>query len=167
MNKEERNNKIEEYGGGFDLFTAALEEIPRTVWEFKPAPREWSVHEVIIHLADAESMGAVRARKLIVEPGSTLMAYDEARWADMLDYPNQNVDEALQIFKLTRQTTYRLLKTLPDLTFMNTVVHPERIYPEYGEAYTLDKWLNIYTQHVRDHIKQLKNNYRAWKRLNK
>ncbi len=167
MKNKDRNNKIEEYGAGFDLLKTALEEIPSKAWEFKPAPSEWSVHEVIIHLADAESMGAVRARKLIVEPGSTLMVYDEARWADILDYQNQNVDDALQILKLTRQITYRLLKTLPDQTFMNTVVHPERIYPEYGEAYTLDKWLNIYTQHIRDHIKQLKNNYRAWNRLNK
>ena len=167
MNKEERKNKIEEYGGGFDLITTALEEIPRKTWEFKPAPHEWSIHETIIHLADAESMGAVRARKVIVEPGSTLMVYDEARWADILDYQNQNVDDALQIFKLTRQVTYRLLKSLPEQAFSNEVVHPERIYPEYGEAYTLDKWLNIYTQHVRDHTRQVKNNYRTWKKLNK
>jgi hypothetical protein len=167
MNQDERNNMIEEYGGGFDLFAATLDEVPRKIWEFKPKPHEWSVHEIIIHLADAEAMGAIRARKLIAEPGTTLMAYDEAGWAESLDYQNQSVDDALQIFKLTKQMTYRLLKSLPDQVFTHTVVHPEAIYPEYGEAYTLEKWLHIYTRHVRDHIKQMKDNYTAWNILNK
>jgi hypothetical protein len=37
MNPAERNAKIEEYGQGFDLFTAALAVIPPETWEFKPA----------------------------------------------------------------------------------------------------------------------------------
>lgn len=133
MNQDERNEKIEEYGRGFDLFTAALAEVPREAWEFKPTPQEWSVHEVMVHMADSETMGAIRLRKLIVEPGSTLMTYEEAKWADLLDYQNQDVEDALQILKLTRQTTYRLLKTLPDRAFMHTVSHPK--YDEIGRAH--------------------------------
>jgi hypothetical protein len=167
MNQNERIEKIEEYGHGFELLSACLDKVPRKAWEFKTGPHEWSVHEVIVHMADAESVGAIRARKLIAEPGSTIMPYDEAHWADALDYQNQAVDAALQIFKLTRQLTYHLLKTLPDQVFTHTVVHPETVYPEYGEAYTLDKWLHIYTRHVRDHISQIQNNYEAWKAQNK
>ena len=162
MNQDERNEKIEEYGHGYEMLSVSLDKVPRRAWEFKPSPHEWSVHEVIVHMADAESVGAIRARKLIVEPGSTIMPYDEARWAESLDYLNQSVDEALQIFKLTRQMTYHLLKKLPDQVFTHTVIHPQAVYPEYGEAYTLDKWLSIYTRHVRDHIKQIGDIYKAW-----
>ena len=117
MTPDERSEKIEEYGRGFKLFAAALAEIPRQAWEFKPAPNEWSVHEVIIHMADSESMGAMRARKLIAEPGSTLMPYDDAGWAVNLNYAKQNLEDALQTFRLARQTTYNVLKMVPARVF--------------------------------------------------
>jgi len=162
MNKAERNAKIEEYGRGFDLFTAALAELPREAWEFKPAPAEWSVHEIVLHMADSESIGAHRIRKLIAEPGSTLMPYDEAIWAQALNYRNQNADDALQSFRLTRQMTHHLLKTLPDEVFTHSVIHPV-----FDEPYTFEQWLNIYTDHVPEHVGQLKYNHRAWKERNK
>lgn len=166
MNQNERNEMIEEYGRGFDLLTAALAEVPREAWEFKPAPKEWSVHEVIVHMKDSECIGVIRLHKLIAEPGSTLMPYDDAKWAEALDYQIQDADDALQIFGLTRKTAHRLLKTLPDQVFTHSVVHPQRVHPEYGEAYTLEKWLHIYTDHVPEHIEQLKKTYEAWKAQN-
>ena len=91
MNIKERNEKIEQYGNGFDLLTAALAEVPKEAWEVRPEPNEWSVHEIVVHMADSESMSALRVRKLIVEPGSTLMGYEEAKWADALNYKKQSV----------------------------------------------------------------------------
>jgi len=80
MNQHERNEKIELYGCGYDNLIEALKDIPPEMWKFKPAPEEWSIHEVLIHLADSESNAALRARKLIVEPGGTLMGYDQEKW---------------------------------------------------------------------------------------
>ena len=162
MNQNERNEKIEEYGRGFDLLAAALAIVPREAWEFKSAPSEWSIHEVIIHMADSESIGVLRLRKMIAEPGSTLMTYEEAKWADALNYQNQDADDALQIFKLTRQTAYRLLKTLPDQAFLQSAVHPE-----YSEPYSFEHWLNVYIDHVGEHIEQLQKIYQTWKKHNK
>ena len=158
MNDDERRQKIEDYGRGYDHLLEALAGIPREAWDFKPAPTEWSVHEIIVHMADSESMAALRARKLIVEPGSTLMGYEEARWADALDYRRQDADDALQIVKLARQTTYRLLKTLPAEAFGHSVRHPEQ-----AEPYTFDLWLTIYARHIPDHVDQMKRAYEAWK----
>lgn len=166
MNRDECNELIEEYGRGFDLLNAALVEVPREAWEFKPAPNEWSIHEILLHFKDSESLGVIRLHKLIAEPGSTLMTYDEGKWAEALGYQNQDVDDALQIFKLTRKMTYHLLKILPDDVFSYSVIHPEgNVYPEYGDAYTFEKWLHIYTRHVPDHVEQLKRTYQAWKEL--
>lgn len=90
MNREEINEKIEQYGRGFELLTAAMAEVAREAWSYRPEPDEWSVHEIIVHMANSESMSALRARKLIVEPGSILMGYEEAKWADALGYKEQN-----------------------------------------------------------------------------
>lgn len=158
MKPEERNEKIERYGRGFDLLKAALAEVPREAWEFKPSPEDWSVHEIVVHMSDSESMAALRVRKLIVEPGTTLMGYDEAKWAGALNYQAQSMDDALEIIRLARATTYRLLKSLPEEVFSHSVTHPE-----YTEPYTFEKWLNIYSRHIPDHIQQIMDVYKAWK----
>ncbi len=158
MEREEIDRRIEQYGRGFDLLAAALADTPKEAWEFKPEPTEWSVHEIIIHMADSESMSALRARKLIVEPGSTLMGYAEPLWADALNYHEQSAEDALEIIRLARLTTYRILKTLPDEVFNHAVTHPE-----YDEPYTFESWLNIYARHIPDHIEQIRNNVRLWR----
>ena len=159
MNEGERNQKIEDYGRGYDHLLEALADIPREAWDYKPTAQDWSVHEILVHMGDSESMAALRLRKLIVEPGSTLMGYDEATWADALEYQKQDADDALQIIKLARQTSYRLLKTLPPDAFAHTVKHPE-----HSEPYTFDGWLSIYARHIPDHVEQMKKSYEAWKK---
>ena len=159
MNRVEIDEKIEQYGRGFLLLSAALAEVQREAWSYRPAPNEWSVHEIIVHMADSESMSALRARKLIAEPGSMLMGYEEAKWADALGYKEQSVEDALEIIRLARQSTYELLKRQPDQVFTHSVIHPE--YPD--DPYTFEDWLNIYARHIPDHIEQLKRSYQSWK----
>ena len=158
MERKERNEKIELYGKGYDLLIETLRDIPREMWTFKPEPKEWSVHEVLVHLADSESNAALRARKLIVEPGGTLMGYDQDQWAVELDYHDQSYEDALEIVRLVRKTTYELLKKQADEVFEHSVRHPE-----YDEPYTFEQWLNIYSAHIPGHIEQIRNNYKIWR----
>jgi hypothetical protein len=158
MNTEERNKKIELYGKGFDMLLETLKDIPKEMWKFKPEPTEWSIHEVIIHLGDSESNAALRARKLIIEPGGTLMGYDQDQWAIELDYHDQDLEDALATVKLVRKTTYELLKKQPDEVFEHSVKHPE-----YQEPYTFEQWLDIYSAHIPGHIEQIENNYKIWR----
>ena len=158
MNTQERNEKIELYGRGYDLLKAALAEVPAEAMKFKPEPTEWSVHEIIIHIADSESNAALRARKLIVEPGGVLMGYDQDKWAVELNYHGQNFEDALETTRLVRKTTYELLKRQPDEVFKNTVRHPE-----YDEPYTFEQWINIYSAHIPGHVEQIQNNIKIWR----
>ncbi|MBI3172613.1 MAG: DinB family protein [Chloroflexi bacterium] len=158
MNIQERNEKIELYGRGVDLLEQALQEIPREMWQFKPAPTEWSVHEILVHLADSETNAALRARKLIVEPGGTVMGYDQDAWAVALDYHSQSWEDALETTRLVRKTTYALLQQQPEEVFAHSLKHPE-----YEDPYTFEKWINIYSGHIPGHIEQIRNNYKIWK----
>ena len=158
MDIQERNEKIELYGRGVDLLKAALAEVPQEALKFKPEPKEWSVHEIIIHIADSETNAALRARKLIVEPGGAIMGYDQALWADTLNYHEHNFEDALDATRLARKTTYELLKRQPEEVFSYFIVHPE-----YEEPYTFDKWIDIYSAHIPGHIEQIKNNMKLWR----
>ena len=113
---------------------------------------------MLVHLADSESNAALRARKLIVEPGGTLMGYDQDKWTVELNYHDQSYEDSLEIVKLVRKTTYELLKKQPDKVFNHWVKHPE-----YEEPYTFDDWINIYSAHIPGHIEQIRNNYKTWR----
>ena len=159
MNTQERNEKIELYGRGFSLLKAALAEVPQEAIKFKPAPTEWSVYEIIIHIADSESNAALRARKLIVEPGGTLMGYDQDKWTDTLKYHEHDLEDALEVTRLARKTTYELLKRQPNEVFTHSITHPE-----YEAPYTFEQWVNNYSAHIPGHIEQIKNNVMLWKK---
>jgi len=158
MSPEERKLKIKRYGKGYAMLKETLADIPRKAWKFKPAPTEWSIHEIIIHLADSETNAALRARLLAAEPGRAVMAYDQDKCALRLNYHDQDVEDALKLVKAARKMTYKWLKTLPDEVFENTVTHAE-----YDKPYSFEMWLSLYSEHIPGHIEQIKNNFELWK----
>ena len=160
MNTKERNEKLELYGHGYDLLKAALAEVPQEAMHFKPEPKEWSVYEVIIHIADSETNAALRARKLIVEPGGSLMGYNQPLWVDVLNYHEHNFEDALEVTRLARKTTYELLKRIPEIVFDTHWIK----HPEMEGQYTFDKWIDIYSRHIPGHIEQIQNNMIAWRK---
>jgi hypothetical protein len=128
------------------------------MWQFKPAPDRWSIHEIIVHLADSEANSFVRCRCFVAEPGKTIMAYNQDLWASRTDYHRQSTDDALELFRLLRKSSYDLIKTLPDEAWLSTIIHPE------VGSMAFEKWLVIYEEHVRKHIEQMRRNYDAWKK---
>ncbi len=162
MTPEERKLKIKRYGKGYAMLIETLKTLPKKMLKFKPAPNEWSVHEIILHLADSETNAALRARLLIAEPGRSVMAYDQDAWAAKLNYHDQDVNDALKLVKYARKSTYQLLKTLPDQVFEHTILHPE-----YEKPYSFAIWLTVYSEHIPGHLEQIKKNYAIWKELKK
>lgn len=158
MDAHERLKLIDEYGRGYDDLISCLEEIPKDIWQFKPEPVEWSVHEIIIHLADSETNSALRARLLLTQPGNALMAFDENLWANRLDYHRQNWEDALDGVKWARKSTYALLQKVSKESWGNSIIHPALEKP-----FTFELWLNIYAGHIAEHIKQINNNFSIWK----
>lgn len=157
MSREERTQKIESYSKGYSLLTEALKQFPKEMWNYKSSLDRWSIQEILVHLTDSEANAFVRCRRLIAEPGNTVMAYDQSQWAKSLNYNNQNPEDNLQLFKWLRHTTYQLLKTVPEQVWSHSIIHPER------GVQTLDNWLDIYSSHVQSHIKQMQKNYQIWK----
>jgi hypothetical protein len=157
MDGEIRQQKIESYGRAYEQLTAALQGFPREMWTFKPSDG-WSIHEIVVHIADSEANSYARCRKCMAEPGSTIMAYDENQWAKTLRYEEQSTDDALELFKCLRRSTYKLIKNLPESTWSHTIEHPE------NGTMTLNDWLDTYAAHIPDHVRQMTAAYNEWKK---
>jgi DinB family protein len=156
MTPAERKEKIEAYGKGPDLLEEALKQFPRNMWQWKPAANRWSIHEILVHLADSESNAYLRARRFLAEPGQPVMAYDQDVWAQKLDYHSQSPDDAVALVRLVRKMTYAIIRDLPDDVWTRTAKHPEH------SNYTFERWLEIYSGHIPGHISQMKKNHTSW-----
>ncbi len=161
MTPEERRQRIESYGRAHAQLVNALTMFPREMWQFKPAPDRWSIHEIIVHLADSEANSFIRCRRLIAEPGQSVMAYDQDIWSRTLRYHEQSPEEALELFRLLRSMSYKLIRGLPESAWKHTVEHPEL------GSLSFERWLEIYEQHVSGHVEQMRKNYEAWKQTQK
>ena len=158
---KERNQKIESYGQAYNLLVEGIKQFPKEMWYFKPAPDLWSIHEIVVHIADSEANSYIRCRRFIAEPGQAVMAYDEKVWAISLHYHEQSTEDALELFKWLRHNTYQLIRSLPESGWSNTVYHPE------NGTMTLEDWLEVYARHIPDHLEQMQFNYEAWQKLEK
>jgi hypothetical protein len=156
MTSDERAKKIELYGSAHKQLVTALERFPKEMWQYRPDPERWTIHEIIIHIADSEVNSYVRCRRFLAEPGSMVLGYDENKWAHELHYHDQSADDALELFKWLRFKSYTLIKDLPAPVWSNTVNHTE------NGVMTMDDWLDTYERHIPEHIRQMQVNYDDW-----
>jgi hypothetical protein len=156
MNRGRRRQQLESFGRAPALLSVALRQFPKKMWLYKPSADRWSIHEIILHLADSEASAYVRCRRFIAEPGSPVLKFDGARWAGTLGYFHQSTREALEIIRRLRRMTYQLLVSLPDPVWEHTVEHPAQ-----GRL-TLGEWIEIQERHIPHHIDQMKQNYDTW-----
>jgi uncharacterized damage-inducible protein DinB len=156
MTPPDRNKHVESYGAAYQRLIDALERFPREMWQYRPAPDQWSIHEIIVHIADSEANSYIRCRRLLAEPGSTVLGYDQDDWARALDYHAQSVEEALELFKSLRRLSYLLIKAAPESAWSHTVEHSE------NGTVTMDDWLDTYERHIPEHIEQMQANYDHW-----
>jgi hypothetical protein len=159
MTDHNRDEKIASYGSAYQKLMAALERFPREMWQYRPSADRWTIHEIVVHIADSEVNSYIRCRRFLAEPGSTVLGYDEGRWARELHYHEQSTGDALELFKWLRQKSYELIKNLPDATWSNTVHHSE------NGLMTMDDWLDTYERHIPEHVEQMQAVYEDWAAL--
>src|ERR1700730_13445468 len=63
-----------------------IKGVPVAKLRKRPAPDQWSVAEILAHMADAEIVGAFRMRFILGAPGAPIVAFDQDSWAASLHY---------------------------------------------------------------------------------
>ena len=117
-------------------------------------PDGWSPRQVIHHVADSETQSYVRLRRLVAEPeGSLIQGYDEGAWAQnkTLGYEELPVENSFAVFLSVRAASLEIIKRLSTQDLEKSGQHSE------SGKYTVQKWLETYTKHPRDHADQIKS----------
>lgn len=127
----------------------------------RPRPGKWSILQIVIHLADAEVMGAARIRQVFAQPGANLAVYDQELWCETFEYQRfdpKAVRDALDLFKSLRAATGRIFGNATDPDWKKSGFHPE-----FGTL-TLRQLLELYADHSERHIEQILENRRILKK---
>lgn len=138
---------IDRYEADGDLPARAIAGLTPQELLAHPIPGTWSVQEVVLHLMDSDLVGTDRMKRVIAEPGSTLLAYDENKWTKHLGYDHADVKAAGEVFRLNRKITAAILRRLPDEVFRQTGTHTER------GVESLEMLVEGYVEHARHHMK--------------
>lgn len=90
-------------------------------------PGKWSVHDLVQHLADAETAFLWRTRLICAEEQEpTLQGYDQDRWASQLKYQDGAFEDVLEELVVMRRRNLRLLRSLTATDLERAGQHVER-----------------------------------------
>jgi hypothetical protein len=156
MTSAEYRARITRYRQGPDHLDAALANVPAAALQWRPGPGKWSVHEVVVHCADSEVNAHMRLRYLVAEPQPLIVGYDQDRWALDMDYHAHPLEPALATVHAVRANTVPLLERLTEAQWRKTGRHTEHA------SYGVEKWLEIYSEHLEVHVRQIQRNMQGW-----
>ena len=158
LTRSEREQLIQPYADGPARLEQAIAAVPAAARQWRPAPREWSAHEVVWHCVDSETNAAARIRYVVCEPDPVVLSYDENVWAVALDYHGQPLEPALATVRAVRATTALVIRALPEEAWRREGRHSAT------GRYTAEDWLRIYAEHLEIHARQIESNLAAWQK---
>lgn len=109
-------------------------------------PEGWTVRQVVHHLADSHMHAYIRTRFALTVHEPTIMAYDEAIWANFKDAQSGPVEPSLLVLDGLHARWTVLLESLPEADWLRKFVHPER------GVVALDINIPMYAWHGRHHV---------------
>lgn len=112
--------------------------------------RNWTVRQIIHHLADSQMNGMVRFRLALTEEIPVIKPYNETGWSQLPDALSFDVGTSFDILDAFYQRWIFLLKTLTEEQFQRTYFHPE-----LKAKVPLSEALNMYVWHFNHHLKQI------------
>jgi hypothetical protein len=109
-------------------------------------PGGWKVSQVVHHLCDSHLNGYIRFKLALTENRPTIKPYDEARWAELPEYNQLEVEDSLNFLENLHKRWVILLKSMKENDFERELNHPE------SGLLTLKKYIGAYAWHGNHHI---------------
>jgi hypothetical protein len=149
----ERERRIKQYADGPARLRAAVEAVPPDAMKWRPAPNEFSVHEIVVHCADSETNAAARIRYIMAERNNDCWMIDT--WAS----PSITQPPSMwrSLVEAVRANTVPVIERLNAGAWRKAGTHSE------SGRYTGNDWLSTYSEHLEEHIAQIKRAVSAWR----
>jgi uncharacterized damage-inducible protein DinB len=140
---------IEAYVACSSRLRQAVASLSQADLTARPGPGKWSILELVLHLADSDSIAIDRMKRMLTEDNPVLLYADESAYVQRLCTHEQSLEDALILFEVGRRQFARVLRNLPDEAFERRGTHNRR------GTVTVGGMVKDYIEHVDNHLKFL------------
>jgi DinB superfamily len=137
---------IESFAAGGDILRQAVQGLSRDDLIARPGPGDWSIQELVIHMADSDEIAIDRMKRILTEDNPPLLYADESAYIARLLPHEQSIEDALTLMEVGRRQWSRVLRGLPDEAFSRTGTHNRK------GVLTLGDMVIGYTKHLEHHL---------------
>ncbi len=115
----------------------------------RPAPRHWSVAEIVAHLAESELVFGYRLRLVLGSNGAAIQSFDQNAWQKNAVYLTNSPSRAMELFETLRNSNIALLHSLSRQQWQRYGIHEER-----GKE-TVGRMVEMFAGHDVNHLRQI------------
>lgn len=120
------SNAFERFVRGPALVREAVHGLDAGTLNQRPRGSDWSIRDVVMHLADAELVGSVQLRLIIAGEEPALPGFDPEAWKRRLHYLWRDPEFALGLFQQARWANAELLQQCDAAAWQRVGLHPDR-----------------------------------------
>lgn len=142
-------NLIDQFEAGGSTLRDAIKGLSPEQLTKHIGPGEWSIQELVVHLADSDAIAIDRMKRIISEDNPTLLYADESAYVERLHCHEQSIEDAITLFDIGRRQFARVLRLLPDEMFDRSGTH------NIAGTVTLADLLTTYIDHLQHHLEFL------------
>jgi uncharacterized damage-inducible protein DinB len=137
---------VDAYLAGPGLLRRAVEGLTPEQLDALPIPGNWSIRQVVCHVADAELLYADRIRRILAEDQPALVKADPDRYLAALSVSNRDFEDELALIEAIRRHIGQILAALPPQAFDRVGIHST------DGPLTLHAVLQRVTAHIPHHV---------------
>jgi hypothetical protein len=149
MSLEDRHLKLDKLRDFAREAETAIQPFAESQLDIPCGAGEWTVRQVVHHLADAHMNGYIRMKLVLTENRPILKPYDQDAWIS-LDDMRSSTALSLSILNGLHDRWYRLLAGLPEDSWQRAGIHLE------NGLVSLDSLLSLYVGHGEEHLDQIR-----------
>lgn len=132
------------------LFEQIVAQYPEPAISHRPGEHNWSIKEILGHLADIQELVVARVDKMLAEENPAIELYDEERENRERDHRDDDMGLAKSNFVSTREKLVAALKRAGEAAWKRTGRHP--MNPDFTVEFVVNDMLD----HEQHHFEQVR-----------
>ena len=151
---ESREEALALFLSGAERLEAAVEGLTEANLDLSNAPGEWTIRQMVHHVADDGDAWSMPLKKAIATPGAPIRFEGfpgNDAWAEAMAFDRRGIEASIGLIKAHRQVMTELARYFIDGWDSRCVV----IVDEHGkevQAVTLGQIISMVAEHLIDHV---------------
>lgn len=149
---------LSDYAQGYQKLTRVVDQIPDPALDYSPDGKEWSIRQIIHHLADGACLWSLFIKQALGDQGGEFKlgwywALPQEEWADIWCYSSRDIRSSLELFKANQENTLSLLEAIEEPREAFLHIHWN---PDESEKAVIRDAVRVQIIHLKDHLKDIR-----------